>query len=148
MRRPAVRVLCVLAMTTGSLAVASGAQAATGDGYNGTDPTTCASGSFTAASTAVYGPAKEYLGVLEVRYSPRCGTNWVRVYSVNTEHVDKWITRPAQPGYSAYTTPTERDYANNQWTYGRQVYAPGSVHVSGCALFVNPGASVTRCINL
>lgn len=148
MRRFTVRAVCVLALMVGSLTVTSGAQAATGNEYNDTYPGNCASNSSAAKSTSVYGPHGEYLGYLEVRYSWSCGTNWVRVVANNTEHVDKWITRPAQSGYGEFTTSNERDYANGVSTYGRQVYAPGNVHVTGCAHFVNPGAAITACISL
>lgn len=116
-----------------SVALATPAQAATGTGLDGTDPavTGCATGSYPIWSTNLYASGfGTYQGYMEVRYSPRCGTNWIRVYNAYAQDGKVWkaISRPAQgtlPSYSQY----EVDWGTG-WSWGMQVYAPGATHIT------------------
>lgn len=129
--------------------VVSPASAASGTGLDGTDPTRgpdyCANGSYAIYNRAVSAWNGQYIGTVEVRYSPNCGTNWIRAYGVaGNEHVDKRITRRAQGGLPYYTQ-FERDYPGSGWTYGMQAYAPGATPLrSVFTLSVPAGLSPTR----
>lgn len=112
--------------------------AATGHWLDGTNPVTtgCASGSYAIWGKNMYAnaPYNTYQGYMEVRYSPRCGTNWIRVYNAYASDAIVWktITRPAQGSLSAFSQ-TERDRGTG-WSYGMQVYAPGATRISVAGL--------------
>lgn len=137
------------AAVVGLVGVAQTAQATSGTGYDGTNPASyCAASSLPIYSRAVYSSSKTYVGTVEVRYSTACGTNWIRAYGVaGTEHTDKTITRPAQPGF-AWFSQMERDYPGVGWSYGMQVYAPGSTRITVSVHFVGPGWSTTHSVSL
>ena len=72
------------------------------------------------------------IGTLEVRYSPRCGTNWVRLNNTITgTDALKSIQRKSSPPIWV----TEHDWVTG-WSYSMQVYAPGAtcVYVGGAIL--------------
>jgi len=123
-----------LALALGaSIAVAAPASALSGTQYDGTDPaaTGCATGSIVIYSADAWeGVYNTVEGTVEVRYSPSCGTNWVRVYNANASDgvTHKWIERQAQ-GSLPYFSETETDYGTG-WAYSMQVYAPGSTCIS------------------
>lgn len=75
------RLLAVVALVAGGVAVATPAQAVTcyGDACSGRDPqaTGCAAGAYTATS---WGNGSF---LLETRYSPACKTNWARLTMYN-----------------------------------------------------------------
>lgn len=132
------RVLGVIfsaALAIGGVALtAAPSQAASGTGLDGTDPvrTGCVNGSISIAYQDIYmnsiGP---WVGAVDLRYSPACGTNWVRVYSngsASSGQSKKYIERPAQGGLP-YFRQAEIDSGAAGWTYGMQVYAPGSTTI-------------------
>lgn len=104
------------------LVFAVGVAPASAHPLDGTDPagTGCASGSVVIYSQAlINGFDNSRIGTMEVRYSPTCGTNWVRV--------DNWL------GYNAHKTifivggaSDDEDDWGPGWSYGMQIYAPGS----------------------
>ena len=114
---------------------AAPAQAA-GYGYDGTDPasTGCATGSTAIASFPIkVNGTGSTVATLEVRYSSACGTNWVRINNtVSGMFVNKWIQRTSSPVYTQEDTDT-----NVGWSYGMQVYAPGStcIQVDGVLIY-------------
>ncbi|TSD93045.1 DUF2690 domain-containing protein [Skermania sp. ID1734] len=119
------------------LAAAAGAAALTLTGtgaaqaYPSGDPLSsgCANGSTQTISRAVVGGA-----TIEVRYSPTCGTNWVRVSNVGGRASEAGINSP----YSGWQW--SRSYAqspNSYWT--NQVYAPGNTCILWQARVVPPG---------
>jgi len=67
--------------------------------YDGTDPisTGCANSATTAASVKVYNPAGgAYLGLLELRWSTSCKTNWGKFTgNGNIGNVSVWVYRQA-----------------------------------------------------
>jgi hypothetical protein len=105
------------------------AYATSGTGYDGTDPasTGCANGSTLIYSQDLHingNGAK--VGVMEVRYSPTCGTNWVRVQNLGTTDAvsKKYILREAQGSLPRFEQGIPDTYVG--WSYGNQVYAPGA----------------------
>ncbi|MFE2753755.1 DUF2690 domain-containing protein [Actinosynnema sp. NPDC059335] len=119
----------------------SPASAAPYDPYTDTNPQTtgCAADAVTIASRDIKSPQAVH-GLMEVRYSPTCGTNWVRatVYVTQpTGTVVKGIRRPSsQPdghgGWLGFYEQRESDPAVGA-TFGMQVYAPGSTCVFAMA---------------
>ncbi len=123
--------LTVTAATALLLTVGAAPAHAAGYGYDGTNPTTAAGGYCVNGSYAIASyPITNYsggatVGTLEVRYSPACGTNWVRINNTLSGYeAVKHITRTASP----YFHEEERDWATG-WSYSMQVYAPGSTCV-------------------
>jgi len=105
------------------------ASATSGTGYDGTSPATtgCATGSYVIYSRNLYiGGSGAYVGAMEVRYSPACGTNWVRVYNQSTTDgvSQKYVERRAGNGLP-YAQSGVND-AGLGWSYGNQIYASGS----------------------
>jgi hypothetical protein len=103
------------------------ASAASGYQLDGTNPMTaaggyCANGSYAFWSKNLYAGNGQLVMYVEVRYSPACGTNWVRTYDYTTVGASlKKIQRKASPAFShaEYDTPSG-------WSYSMQVYAPGT----------------------
>lgn len=105
----------------------SPASAATGTDYDGTNPATtgCSADGVTIASrTVTSGTQSAYL---EIRYSPTCQTNWIRVTTDGSNQSAKAIGRDASGTLSAYTTPSQIDNGNS---FSTQVYAPGTTCVN------------------
>jgi hypothetical protein len=104
------------------------------DPYTDTNPATtgCAADAITIASRSIASPQAVH-GTMEVRYSPSCGTNWVRANMLvpSPGHtVTKGILRfSSQPdghgGWLSFYQNYERDPAVGS-SFGMQVYAPGS----------------------
>lgn len=118
------------AVLAGALTIANvaPASATSGYGYDGTDPsaTGCSNSAITIASGTLTDPfTHAATGNWEVRYSNVCGTNWVRAYSYNSSYiVKKWIQRTSD----GYALSDDDVYAG--WTWGRQLYAPGSTCIN------------------
>ena len=72
------------AAVTGGTLVALAAAPASASGYDGTDPATthCDVGAYTARSHPIY-KGSTRIGLLELRYSPKCRTVWGRVTRMN-----------------------------------------------------------------
>lgn len=109
----------------------SPAFATSGTGYDGTDPasTGCATGSVDIKDVNLYiGGTSTLVGYMQVRYSPSCGTNWVRVYNIGTsDAVSKtFVQRPAQGSLPDSGPIGSADAYPGGWAYGPQVYATGS----------------------
>lgn len=106
------------------------ASAATGYGLDGTNPATaaggyCANGSYAIWSKNLYSSSGQLVMYAEVRYSPSCGTNWVRTFNyTNIGTSAKSIQRWASPNFYH----NERD-AGYGWSHSMQVYAPGTTCV-------------------
>jgi hypothetical protein len=110
------------------------ASAAPYDPFTDTNPATtgCSADAITIASRPIRSPQAVY-GTMEVRYSPTCGTNWVRstMYVENSSFtVTKGIVRmSSQPdghgGWLGYYQNYETDPAVGT-SFGMQVYAPGN----------------------
>jgi hypothetical protein len=98
--------------------------------YDGTDPaqTPCAADAVTLPGypkPIMYAAATQ-VGTYEVRYSPSCGTNWLRVnnwYSSGYASVRMIFGRDGN-----YSTITDETANGVMWT--PQVYAPGSTCVA------------------
>ncbi|MYS39196.1 uncharacterized protein DUF2690 [Streptomyces sp. KhCrAH-43] len=137
MRVTARRTLTLLATALTVALAAVPAEAAPYDPYSGSNPLTtgCQSDAVTIATRPIRSQQATY-GTMEVRYSPSCGTNWVRaVITVPnaTSTVTKGIRRlSSQPdghgGWLGFYEQYETDPAVGS-SFGMQVYAPGSTCV-------------------
>lgn len=134
--------LAVLALLATHLFVsASPAPAATGSVYDGKDPSynSCVSGSYAIYAKDLY-KSNHYMGTVQVMYSPRCGTNWVRTYQPysgsdggNCVASYKRIERPKQGNLTKFVeTENDLDCKGGPpigWTYSMMVYAPGNTSI-------------------
>lgn len=106
------------------------ANAASGTGFDGTDPisTGCVNSGQLISERAVNTWQGENAGTVQVWYSSACGTNWVRTWTRYDEgNSNKNIERPAQNGLHAFAEH-EGDLGGG-WSYSMQVYAPGSTQI-------------------
>lgn len=117
-----------------SLATTTPAFAA-GTTYDGTDPQTtgCAAGGITVKEVAVTANG-ETLGWAQLRYSPSCGTNWVRFTPSRSLNGWAWksLQRPATT-YNGVTLPAFSDLTIDSasgTSWGMQAYAPGHTCIS------------------
>ena len=118
------------------------AAAANYDPYTDTNPasTGCAADAITIATRNIASPQALY-GTMEVRYSPSCGTNWVRANMLASNPgftVTKGIIRfSSQPdghgGWLGYYQNYEYDPAVGS-SFGMQVYAPGSTCIQAMSV--------------
>jgi predicted small secreted protein len=129
-----------------SAAVGTAHAMASYDPYTGTNPHTtgCAADAITIATRTVSSP-QAYYGTMDVRYSPTCGTNWVRANiagNSTTIEVVKIIKRySSQPdghgGWLGYYSNHETDIGAGS-SFGMQVYAPGATCIeAGVAVYYN-----------
>ncbi|WP_147794793.1 DUF2690 domain-containing protein [Cellulomonas sp. Y8] len=102
---------------------------------NGTDPTKgCANGSGIVHSADILNASGAPIAKLEVRYSPACQTNWVRVNNtVEGALVEKYIAIPG----GAVEQEQDRGVG---WSYSMQVYAPDSTCVDVSAVISLDGS--------
>ncbi len=120
-RARAARVAATLAAIVG-LVLVVGVAPASAHPLDHTNPSTtgCASGSYAIYSKAIKNGAGTTIGMMEVRYSPSCGTNWVRVNNYGYGPVAGKMVSVVGGAY---------DYVGDAyvgWSYGNQLYAPGS----------------------
>lgn len=127
-RARVARLAATLAATIG-LVLAVGLAPASAHPLDNTDPaaTGCSSGSSAIYGKTIYSGGTA-IGLMEVRYSPSCGTNWVRVNNYGYYPRAGKLIYVAPSGAYTYTGDS---YVG--WSYGLQVYAPGStcIHVEG-----------------
>lgn len=122
-----ISTLAVVPLTAAALLLSPISPAsAAGISYDGTDPvvTGCSSDAVTI-STRTYSNVD-----VDIRYSPSCQTNWIRVRTQATDVMtSKSIARDANPDYgiSSYQTAWSDDNGNS---YSFQTYAPGSTCVN------------------
>lgn len=139
----------VTALVATTLPMAGQAQAATscyGTGCTGKNPsaTVCASDGRTIMSREVKTGTGESVGILELRYSPRCYSNWVRFtpwsgwrsilanWAGNASFVsgDPWIWRKgvanSLQGYAGSSSP----YSYSQTVWSKMVTAAGTTCTS------------------
>ncbi|WP_428964774.1 DUF2690 domain-containing protein [Micromonospora fluostatini] len=136
MSRSVSRVAAAVALTAGlALAPVQPVQAAPpGSQYDYTDPaqTGCSATAVTIWSKQLQHPVTGVVnGVMEVRYSTACQTNWVRVNNyVNGAAATKIMIRPRvhtpEGGSLEYASDTTVDVYHG-WSYGLQFYAPSWV---------------------
>ncbi len=131
-------------LVAGSLLIAAPASAATctGTGCDGTDPIN--TGCSADAQPATYNPqyvmnGTTTLAVVELRWSPSCGTNWGRIHNrVSPNNTVKvWV-------YRGTTTTTKYGGTGTQY-YGDQLYGRdaevcvvGQVKTAGGQTFTSP----------
>lgn len=106
------------------------AQALSGTQYNNTDPiaTGCTSAGYRIANRPILDSNSRTVSYMEVYFSTRCGTNWIRVtgnpyggaqYKLIQSATGNDMTIDPQPWGTWYTGSS----------YGRQIYAPGCIDV-------------------
>lgn len=107
-----------------------GAAPASAHPLDGTDPGAspyCATGSVPIYSTPIYSDfTGAQIGTMEVRYSPSCGTNWVRVNNTLGYNAHKSI-------FIVGGASDDEDDWGPGWSYGMQIYAPGSTCIYASA---------------
>jgi len=95
----------------------------TGDGCNGVDPYTaqCASGSYDVLTGYFVG------GLLELRWSPTCQTNWTRFTPANNEGYEIWVTRLSDGVFAGNGLWYSYFFTNGSGVlhWGDMVYSPG-----------------------
>jgi hypothetical protein len=123
-------ILLAAALTSVSIVTVTStpAQAATCSGYgcDGLDPnaTGCSAGANDTGSTYLYNASGSIVGLLELRYSPACGTNWSRVTSyVGVRGLYARVTRESDGRSYA-------DVGNYQVVWSNMVYA---YNITACA---------------
>ena len=99
---------------------------------SGQDPLAagCANDAYTASSWNAYETADrggKFQATVELRYSPRCGTNWVRVNQTGLSYRTSAGIR-ASGGASADGAPADSGVASTWWT--GMVSAPGATCVT------------------
>ena len=119
-------------------------QAASGTGLDGTNPasTGCANGSYPVFSRTLYNWQGTKVGTFEFRYSP---TSVEPIGFASTiRGAQSALTRrsgPAQGFSEVIQVRPERD-SGAGWSYGMQVYAPGSTHVNASVYMPAAGWNV------
>jgi hypothetical protein len=129
--KKSVGALTVTVATVAMLGLGA-APAHAGTNWDYTNPATtgCATGSYAIASYPIkVNFTGATVGTLEVRWSPSCQTNWVRVNNTIGGSSYKYILRYAGPGYNS-AVETEWD-SGTGWSYSMQLYAPGCIEVYG-----------------
>ncbi|MFC6355537.1 DUF2690 domain-containing protein [Luethyella okanaganae] len=107
------------------------AGAAPAQAYTGTDPLAsgCAADAYTVASWGMYNSKYgEYQGTAELRASPSCGTNWVRVTSTVPGNRVYAAIQVVEGGYGGDSAAAAAFDVSTSWT--RMVYAPGHTCVN------------------
>ncbi|MEU3567873.1 DUF2690 domain-containing protein [Kitasatospora sp. NPDC036755] len=113
-RKTAASALAVLACTIG-LTLGGTSQAQAAGSYDGKDPqsTGCSNNSTTLSSAPLKTSAGDRIGTIEMRYSPSCLTQWIRVYS----QVTNCSGQPCGNGAKIHRTASTSD-GGTGW-YGR-----------------------------
>lgn len=137
----------------------SAVSAASGSVYDGKSPyyNDCVSGAYVIHAKDLYKDG--YKGTMQVMYSPRCGTNWVRSYlpftgsdGGNCVASYKRIERPAQGSLTKYVeVENDLDCRGGPvlgWTYSMMVYAPGSTSVKASVTHDYSISSVSHSVTL
>jgi hypothetical protein len=124
-------IITITVLLLGSAGITAGtgrpAWAVTCSGYgcDNVDPIAsgCSADAYTVTSGRVYdfNHGNQYLGIVELRYSPKCGTNWTRVTSaIGVTYLQAIVQR-------FYVNPI---YYNDQGNYtsvwSNMVYAPST----------------------
>lgn len=117
-----------------------GAGSASAAVRTGADPLAagCSSDAYTAASWSAYDYDGYYQARVELRYSPKCGTNWIRVFQ---ERAAYGMAASIRLDNGAYGDGYGGGYAS--WWTG-MVYAPGSTCVNisvGGGGTINPASA-------
>lgn len=94
---------------------------------DGTDPnaTGCASGASTIGSYYATDGLGHNVGLMEVRYSPSCGTNWVRFTNYVGGYATKHVAIAPSAGYEPGAVVNTTD-PGAVVSYSNQIYAPTS----------------------
>jgi hypothetical protein len=113
-------------------------------GCDGRDPvqTGCNAGAYTAATGYAYRSGQSMFGdngiIIELRYSPRCGTNWTRLLFTGSGApwvgVDLEVIRSNGAGIYGSKTVKSWSYSGpTQTLWGNMVYAPSPICAQGYA---------------
>ncbi len=114
-RKAATVAVTTLALSAGAVLSAVPASASVGDPIQ----TGCASDAYTVSTQPIKNSGGGTVGQVQLRYSPRCGTNWAKaVSSIGTAYVQAIVASPSDSAsYSATSTSVYTD----------MVYAPNGV---------------------
>jgi hypothetical protein len=133
--KTAVKTLAILTAVSAAMVLGT-APAGASKWDDGTDPVAsgCAADAVTVAAYPMTSDEGEYITDLQVRYSPKCQTNWVRVnnpYSSGETTVMASIRKtPEQGKFYNYSEET-----GDSWTI--QLWAPGSTCILVLAAIID-----------
>jgi len=136
-RFPIIFILGVMLFLTGASVLlqpkivhAASFASCSGEGCNGLDParTGCSNGASTAQSALIYNDKHYNVGLVQLRFSPSCGTNW----TVVTSYMGNTIINASV--HRIYDGRVEYGYGKNSSIWSNMVYAPQlrSSWGSGC----------------
>ncbi|MFD6055389.1 DUF2690 domain-containing protein [Agromyces sp. NPDC060279] len=127
-----------------ALALGSAMPAQANPAYRGKDPQSsgCSAGSYTVKSWGLYNSKYgQYQGTAELRYSPKCGTNWIRVTSnvAGNEVRGEIITNYGASGAYRQGSGIVINRVRTDWS--TMIEAPGSacVYVSASITDIRSG---------
>lgn len=108
-------VMATLALSASAVLSAVPANASVGDPIQ----TRCASDAYTVSTQPIKNSGGATVGQVQLRYSPRCGTNWAKAISnIGTAYIQAIVASPSDSAsYSATSTSVYTD----------MVYAPNGV---------------------
>jgi hypothetical protein len=140
-RRTVVALLAIAAFVAPAVVLAAPASAATcyGDYCSGTDPqaTGCSNGAYDLASTPIAGNG----GLIELRWSPSCKTEWARVpASWGNAYPNQLDAVQPSTGYKQVGVVS----GNGTYDWTRQIYSPTRCVYAGWV--GPPGTTSTACV--
>ncbi|GAA5226976.1 DUF2690 domain-containing protein [Paeniglutamicibacter antarcticus] len=140
------RIGAILATTLIAVGVTLGASmpAQANPIYRGGDPlsTGCSNGAYTLTSWGLYNSKYgQYQGSVELRYSPKCGTNWIRVTSNTPGNQVSGQILTNYGAYGSYRQGSGATFNNPGTLWSAMVEAPGNacVYVSATIKDIRTG---------
>ena len=128
-----------------TMVVAFGAAPAAQAAPTSGDPisTGCSNGAYTVKSWGMYNSRYgQYQGSIELRYSPKCGTNWIRVTStVRGNMVWGSISTDGNP-FTAKNAGRGAVDVSQQWS--PMIYAPGGTCVLVSGMITDTATNATE----
>ena len=121
---------------------AHAAVSCSGDGCNGLDPsqTGCDDArAYTAQTAIIKDYAGNQIGLVELRFSPTCGTNWTR----ETSYVNNAYNQPSV--HRIYDGLIEYGYGKNTVEWSDMVYAPDANSAWGEGCITMPDGASQYC---
>ena len=136
--------MALVACLFGALAATSAAAATcSGSGCNGLSPsaTGCTTGAYVVSDTDIYdGFSSNYIGGVQLWWSPTCGAAWSYVYS----DFNAFVVRATVTS----TSPSNSYFQNNNYVYTARspmVYATSVSYASACGRIEDVGVSGIAC---
>lgn len=135
--------LCLVLVATPSLSLRVAAATCSGSGCNGLNPITtgCTTGAYVVSETDIYDSfSSDYIGGVQLWWSPTCETAWSYVYS----DFQAFVVRATVTS----TSPSNSYFQNNNYVYTARspmVYATNVSYASACGRIEDVGVSGIAC---